>query len=84
MANRTRNRQKPPQRTAGRLKNAVPPGDTGGNGRRIPKLAPADIAELAEQMQIPDGMLQMLLDRYPELGKPLARRWALTARSAAA
>jgi hypothetical protein len=39
---------------------------------------------MAQQMQIPDGMLQMLLDRYPELGKALTRRWALTARSNAA
>jgi hypothetical protein len=35
-------------------------------------------------MQILDGMLQMLLDRYPELRKPLARRQALTVASSAA
>lgn len=83
MANRTRSRHKPSQRAAGRQKSVSPPGQT-ANGRRTPKLSQDDVAELAQQMQIPDGMLQMLLDRYPELEKPLARRWALTARMSAA
>jgi hypothetical protein len=83
MANRTRSRQKPSQRTANSQKAARPAGQT-ENGRGTPKLSPADIAELAQQMQIPDGMLQMVLDRYPELGKPLVRRWALATRDNAA
>ena len=81
MANRTRNRQKP-SRHAADTQESVRPAQT-ENGRRLPKLSSADIAELAQQMQMPEGMLQMVLDRYPELGKPLARRWALTARNAA-
>jgi hypothetical protein len=83
MANRTRSREKPTQSAAASQKSAPPLGLT-ANGRRTPKLSQADIAEMAQQMQIPDGMLQMLLDRYPELGKALTRRWALTARSNAA
>jgi hypothetical protein len=83
MANRTRNRRKPSQRVAEGQKNAPPLGQA-NNGRRTLKLSSADIAELAERMQMPDGVLQMVLDRYPELGKPLARRWALTTRGNAA
>jgi len=83
MANRTRRREKPSQRAAASQKNGPPAGQT-PNGHRTPKLSQADIVELAQQMQIPDGMLQMVLDRYPELGKPLVRRWALTARMSAA
>ena len=82
MANRTRDRRKPPRPTADNQKSERPTAES-ENGRRLPKLSPADIAELAQQMQMPEGMLQMVLDRYPELGKPLALRWALTARNAA-
>jgi hypothetical protein len=82
MANQTRALQKPSQRTANGRKSVRPAGQT-ENGR-VPKLSRANIAELAQQMQIPEGMLQMVLHRYPELGKPLARRWVLTARKNAA
>lgn len=78
MVNRSRSREKTSRRAAASQKSAPPPGQT-VHGHGPPKLSRADIAELAQQMQIPDGMLQMVLDRYPELGKPRVRRWALTA-----
>lgn len=83
MANPIRSGEKPSRRAAASQKSAPPPGQA-GHGRRRPKLSRADIAELAQQMQIPDGMLKMVLERYPELGKPLARRWAVAARNSAA
>jgi hypothetical protein len=82
MASQTRNRRKPSQRTANGQRTPLAAAQP-ENGR-TPKLSRANIAELAQQMQIPEGMLQMVLQRYPELGKPLARRWVLTARKDAA
>jgi len=43
------------------------------------KLSRADIANLAEQMQIPEGILRLALARYPELARPLARHRDLAA-----
>lgn len=50
-----------------------------GPGTRKAKLSPADIAELASQMHVPEGTLRMVLSHYPELARPLARRRALVA-----
>jgi len=59
-------------------------GKTAGPRSQKVKLSPTDIDQIARQMQMPESVLQMVLERYPELVKPLARRWLLTARKRAA
>ena len=51
---------------------------TGKRGR-AGSLSPADIAELAGQMRIPEGILELVLARYPELARPLTRHRDLVA-----
>lgn len=40
---------------------------------RQPALSRTEIAELASQMHVPEGILQLVLSHYPELARPLAR-----------
>jgi hypothetical protein len=42
-------------------------------------LSQTDIATLAGEMQVPEGILHLVLRHYPELARPLARRrdWAV-------
>jgi hypothetical protein len=51
---------------------------TRGRSRKA-ALSQLDIAELAEEMHIPEGTLHLVLQRYPELARPLARHRALVA-----
>jgi acyl-CoA reductase-like NAD-dependent aldehyde dehydrogenase len=46
---------------------------------RAAKLSAADITELAGQMRMPEGILRLVLARYPELARPLARHRDLAA-----
>lgn len=40
-----------------------------------PKLADETVAELAQEMGIPEGLFQAVIERYPELNRVLARRY---------
>lgn len=47
--------------------------------RQQSALSRTEIAELASQMHVPEGILQLVLSHYPELVRPLARHRALVA-----
>jgi hypothetical protein len=53
--------------------------NAGGAGKRKVALSHSDIAELAGKMHVPEGILHIVLSRYPELARPLARHRALLA-----
>jgi hypothetical protein len=54
-------------------------GDQNGPQTSKARLSPADIAELAEGMHVPEGIMHMVLRHYPELARPLVRHRALIA-----
>jgi hypothetical protein len=39
------------------------------------KLSDETVAELAQEMGIPEGLFQAVIERYPELNRVLARRY---------
>jgi hypothetical protein len=60
---------------------AVKGGPKGGKGTpkkgaaRGTKLSDETVAELAQEMGIPEGLFQAVIERYPELNRVLARRY---------
>ncbi len=45
------------------------------NAARGTKLSDEAVAELAQEMGIPEGLFQAVIERYPELNRVLARRY---------
>ena len=60
---------------------ALKGGPKGGKGTRKKgaprgtKLSDETVAELAQEMGIPEGLFQAVIERYPELNRVLARRY---------
>lgn len=75
MATPAKERRRKPTRTNARPRSGRPRRKTGRSRGTDLKLSPADIAQLADEMRIPEGTLRMVLAHYPELAQPLARRW---------
>jgi hypothetical protein len=49
-------------------------GGTAGTARRRKAiLSPADIAEIATRMHVPEGVLHLVLSHYPEVARALVR-----------
>jgi hypothetical protein len=60
---------------------ALKGGPKGGKGARKKaaahgtKLSDETVADLAQEMGIPEGLFQAVIERYPELNRVLARRY---------
>lgn len=50
-------------------------GKPGQNAAPGTKLADETVAELAQEMGIPEGLFAAVVERYPELNRVLARRY---------
>jgi len=73
---------KQPARPHRKGSRAVPRGrrrTPGPARRRQVMLSPADIAEIASTMHMPEGILHLVLSHYPEVGRALARHRKLIA-----